>query len=147
MEMHDPLVVWAAIEWSRSGEKVVEEDQERKGEFAPRWSWERKEFEVETCVPFSISFWRWSLTLPERRIGKLTRGMLVVDRRRSAGVALQAQARSSNRAVAVEEQLAGVAAEEVSAMRGTRVVVGTPGSKALRELLLGRIWGVHETAL
>lgn len=53
MEMHDPLVVWAAIEWSRSGGKVVKE-----GQFAPGWKWERKEFEVETCVFFlrSLSF-------------------------------------------------------------------------------------------
>lgn len=55
MELHDPTVVGALIEWVESGRGGVggregEGEEVVEGEFAPGWGWKRVEFEVETCV-------------------------------------------------------------------------------------------------
>ena len=92
------------------------------------------------------------------RTGTLTRGMMVVDRRRSAGVPSGLPSRQTNRAMAVEEvetlqklnrlTIAGTPADATSegpgpeGERGTKVVIATPGGDTLRTLLLERIWGV-----
>jgi hypothetical protein len=62
-------------------------------------------------------------------IGNLTRGMCVVDRRGS----LEA---GSNRAEHGEIQEV-----EMTGLEGAQVVVQTPGSEALAEMMLQRIWG------
>lgn len=48
LELHDPMVVWAVIEWTQFGVKErVEGSEGGKG-----WEWQRREFEVETYVCF-----------------------------------------------------------------------------------------------
>jgi len=51
MELHDPTVVFALIEWARSKGKESELNgaagDAREGEFAKGWEWKRVDFEVE----------------------------------------------------------------------------------------------------
>ncbi|KAI5476689.1 hypothetical protein MNV49_007403 [Pseudohyphozyma bogoriensis] len=104
-------------------------DDER---LAQGWEWEWREFEVETS-------------------GTLTRGMLVSDRRRSAAV-LRNTGQSLNRSIAVDQLPVDSSAEggigvgedeQGERVRGTKVIVATPGTDTLRTLLLERIWGVN----
>jgi len=52
MELHDPTVVFALIEWARSRSTKTEvngagDEGAREGEFAKGWEWKRVGFEVE----------------------------------------------------------------------------------------------------
>ncbi|GAA6011387.1 hypothetical protein JCM11491_002766 [Sporobolomyces phaffii] len=147
MELHDPTVVFALIERSRSVNGCYDEAEQvdylrppngRKGTFATDWEWRQVDFDVE-CD------------------GTLTRGMLVVDRRASATAPASITNRTgeTNRAVAV----AALDVAEVEARHaelrddddatdkprprcGARVVVTSPGSDVMRNELLKRVWGV-----
>ena len=115
MEMHDPVAMWYAIEHAgRNG--------------APGWRIQTREFKIE-------------------RIGEYTRGMCVVDRRGTTE-------ESDNRTK--DQRLNGGTVpslpprnDEVDRMgkavhksqRLPYVVISTPGSNALRRLLLDRVFG------
>ncbi|KAI0081341.1 nucleoside hydrolase [Panus rudis PR-1116 ss-1] len=131
MELHDITAVWCAIANPPSQSTLTE-----------GWETTRRTFQVE-------------------RIGELTRGMLVVDRRNDVG----AYAPGSNRAkvqaelerldihpqgllessavpaqVDVEEE--SQAEPPVPQNSGVPVITRTPGSEALLQLLAKRVWGV-----
>ncbi|BGP13042.1 hypothetical protein JCM10213_000953 [Rhodosporidiobolus nylandii] len=140
MELHDPAVVYALIDWTRSGKKVPAQEGVEEGEFADGWGWKQAAFEVETQ-------------------GTLTRGMLVQDLRSSSQSTTSLSARTglTNRTAAVE----ALDVEEIEAHRaageqsredverkvrrsGARVVLRSPGSDRLRDDLLKSVWGVNE---
>ncbi|GAA5917747.1 hypothetical protein JCM6882_001312 [Rhodosporidiobolus microsporus] len=142
MELHDPTVVYALIEWARAGAKVGERDGTERGTFAPGWTWQQVAFEVETH-------------------GRLTRGMLVRDLRHSSqsttsltartGLTNRTQAIEAAEALDVEEveahraegERSGEEAQKRHATRsGARVVERSPGDEAMRRELLWQVWGV-----
>ncbi|KAK0212389.1 nucleoside hydrolase [Desarmillaria ectypa] len=126
MELHDIVAVWCAIANPPSSATL-----------SPSWSMHKRTFEIE-------------------RIGELTRGMLIIDRREDEA----AYAPGANRAFVQEEldkhQLAHgpwestavPAAVEVESLNhsshdGSRIscITKTPGHDALLQLLLERVWG------
>jgi len=111
LQLHDPLAVWCAI----ANPPMKDEMANDVPQMQMGWSCQSRTFDIE-------------------RSGELTRGMLVVDRRWSgtAGVNLGAGA---NRAKEDETRL------QMRKTRSVAVVKETPGSDALVELLLARIWG------
>jgi len=108
LHLHDPSAVWCAIR----NPAVVDE-----GDLLPLmgegWACQLRNFDIE-------------------RTGELTRGMLVVDRRRSAG-----GRPGENRATGAS---AGAGAGERARVA---VLTATPGQSELVKLLLLRVWGVH----
>ncbi|GAA5873474.1 hypothetical protein JCM8547_005441 [Rhodosporidiobolus lusitaniae] len=133
MELHDPTVVAALIDWAKAGREAVGNGWQ--GVFAPGWSWKQVDFEVETT-------------------GRLTRGMLVRDLRKSAETATSLSGRTgfTNRVQAVD----ALDVEEVEAQRaegaeekqhrltsGARVVETSPGNEVMRRDLLRSVWGVE----
>ncbi|PBK86935.1 nucleoside hydrolase [Armillaria gallica] len=127
MELHDIVAVWCAIANPPSSTTL-----------SPGWGMHKRTFEIE-------------------RIGELTRGMLIIDRREDEA----AYAPGANRAFVQEEldkhQLAHgpwestavPAAVEVESLvssphDGPHIlcVTKTPGHNALLQLLLERVWGV-----
>ncbi|GAA5944601.1 hypothetical protein JCM1841_004026 [Sporobolomyces salmonicolor] len=156
MELHDPTVTYALLDWARAGgagerPDPDEADETECGSFAPGWDWEKVEFEVETH-------------------GLLTRGMLVQDLRAASksSTSLTARTGLTNRTQAIEaldvEEVEAKHVEEAEAAQetakrrkldtggdkeerkrvtsGARVVVSSPGSEAMRNELLQRVWGV-----
>ncbi|KAK0459162.1 nucleoside hydrolase [Desarmillaria tabescens] len=127
MELHDIVAVWCAIANPPSSTAL-----------SPGWSMHKRTFEIE-------------------RIGELTRGMLIIDRREDEA----AYAPGANRAFVQEEldkhQLAHgpwestavPAAVEVESLEysphdgGSRIscITRTPGHDVLLQLLLERVWG------
>ncbi|GAA5859921.1 hypothetical protein JCM1840_001796 [Sporobolomyces johnsonii] len=150
MELHDPTVTYALLDWARAGGGTDEGDESgERGTFAPGWEWEQVEFEVETH-------------------GLLTRGMLVQDFRAASksSTSLTARTGLTNRAHAIEaldvEEVEAVHVEEAEeeakrrklvergekkeekrVKSGARVVVSSPGSEVMRKELLQRVWGVE----
>jgi len=136
--LHDIVAVWCAIE----NPPVHDEAEDAAPTLQRGWTAVNRKFEIE-------------------RVGELTRGMLVVDRRDDQG----AYAPGSNRAE-VQEELekhqfshagnyestavpAQVEVENVAQTQalpdqpgGVSCVVKTPGPNALVDLMLERIWGV-----
>lgn len=127
MELHDIVAVWCAIANPPSSTAL-----------SPGWSMHKRTFEIE-------------------RIGELTRGMLIIDRREDEA----AYAPGANRAFVQEEldkhqlthgpweSTAVPAAVEVESLDssphdGPRIlcITKTPGHDALLQLLLERVWGV-----
>ena len=112
MEMHDPVAVWYAL-------SNVERPAGQPGS---EWRLRPRDFRVE-------------------RIGELTRGMCVVDRRGTIGED------GHNRATEEREGERGleVRDRDGSALVKTAhlplVIVGTPGKEVLRKLLLDRVFG------
>ncbi|GAA5840913.1 hypothetical protein JCM11251_007638 [Rhodosporidiobolus azoricus] len=139
MELHDPTVVYALVEWARAGGRQEQGAVSERGTFAPGWTWQEVPFEVETQ-------------------GQLTRGMLVRDLRQSSRSTTSLTPRTglTNRTQAIEASEA-LDIEEVEARRvergktekkqivrrsGARVVESSPGSEAMRRDLLRRVWAV-----
>ena len=116
MELHDPCALWCAIANPPSTGAAL----------ADGWRTERRPFDVE-------------------RSGHLTRGMLVVDRRASAG---SEKGRKRVDGPAPVKPTAGngeqpeAAGLTESPPTGIEIVVETPGSAALERLMYERIWGV-----
>ncbi|GAA5975808.1 hypothetical protein JCM5350_000737 [Sporobolomyces pararoseus] len=148
MELHDPTVVFALIEYVRQRNGQSEDRsraEDKEGEFAKGWNWKRVDFEIE-CD------------------GTLTRGMLVLDHRPSSKTSTSITARTgqANRAMAIEQEEAVanghssvVDIAEAEARRaekkrkleqtkvsGARVVVTSSGSELMRKEMMERIWGV-----
>ncbi|GAA5965833.1 hypothetical protein JCM3765_001198 [Sporobolomyces pararoseus] len=144
MELHDPTVVFALIEYARQRDgisEVVNGVEAKEGQFAQGWNWKRVDFEIE-CD------------------GTLTRGMLVLDHRPSSKTSTSITSRTSqaNRAIAIEQEEAisndhssVVDIAEVEARRaeedrkvvsGARVVVTSSGSELMRKEMMERLWGV-----
>ncbi|KAI0683230.1 nucleoside hydrolase [Cytidiella melzeri] len=149
MELHDIVVVWFA---TQNPPSPPSESREKKGFTYPlkeNWNAVPRHFQVE-------------------RIGEITRGMLVVDRRESEGDTQGAYDPGVNRA-AVQAELAkhvfhpqGImesnaipAQVEIEAPPpsppkgkespdhpGVPVLVKTPGPEALLRLMTERVWGV-----
>lgn len=143
MELHDVVAVWCAI----ANPPVAEEAVGAIPRIQAGWQATKRKFEVE-------------------RVGELTRGMLVVDRRDDQG----AYDPGANRAhVQAELEMhhvdhtgtyestalpAQVELEhppsppqtdpESSSGGGVPCIVKTPGANVLLELMLQRIWGVAE---
>ncbi|OCH95134.1 nucleoside hydrolase [Obba rivulosa] len=140
MELHDIVAVWCAI----ANPPVPEQEEGAMPALTSGWRAIKRKFDVE-------------------RIGELTRGMLVVDRRDDQG----AYAPGANRAevqaelerhsfqhagelestavpaqVEVEDRAAAVKALAEQTTGGVACVTETPGPAALVELMLKRIWGV-----
>ncbi|TRM69817.1 Inosine/uridine-preferring nucleoside hydrolase domain-containing protein [Schizophyllum amplum] len=127
MELHDIVAVWCAIANppQADGERFV---------LAPGWAATGRAFDIE-------------------RVGELTRGMCVVDRRADEG----AYEIGANRADAHgKKQKAEEDAHHVPALVETEerhamdehppkvvCITATPGPKALLQLLLRRVWGVE----
>ncbi|GAA5894637.1 uncharacterized protein JCM6883_002163 [Sporobolomyces salmoneus] len=143
MELHDPIVVFALIEYARHTEQ---EKDAKAGEFAEGWEWKRVDFEIE-CD------------------GTLTRGMLVLDHRASSksSTSLTGRTGQTNRTIAIEQDvevngdvvLDVVEAEAREAEKkeiekgkkrvcGARVVTTSPGSRKMRKELFERVWGVRQ---
>ena len=116
MELHDPCALWCAIANPPSTEAAL----------ADGWRTERKPFDVE-------------------RGGHLTRGMLVVDRRASSA-AEKGRKRVDGPAPVKPTTDSGEQPEAAglteSPPSGIEIVVQTPGSRALVQLMYERIWGV-----
>ncbi|KAF7783052.1 hypothetical protein Agabi119p4_2428 [Agaricus bisporus var. burnettii] len=135
MELHDIVAVWCAIE-----NPPLPDNQDIEKALSPGWHTLRRKFDVE-------------------RTGELTRGMLVVDRREGE----TAYAPGANRAeiqrlldqsnfphkqwesVAVPAQVEVEHEPKIlppsSTHEGILCITGTPGPKALLQLLLRRVWG------
>ncbi|KAI0630323.1 nucleoside hydrolase [Trametes polyzona] len=136
MELHDIAAVWCAI----ANPPVKDED--------------------EGALPALSAGWKAA----QRKLGELTRGMLVVDRRDDQG----AYAPGSNRAevqaelerhhfphagayestavpapVEVESPPAVTNQDATTQKGGVPCITQTPGSEALVQLLLERVWGVR----
>lgn len=116
MEMHDPVAVWYAVMHA-----VL-----KPGELAEGWEVKKREFQIE-------------------RIGELTRGMCVVDRRGTGEVGVE---RTKSKVLngdagrvqaEVKKDRDGSNVVESKAL--PRVLVKTPGSEELRRILLSRVFG------
>jgi inosine-uridine nucleoside N-ribohydrolase len=110
MEMHDPVAVWYTI--AHAGL--------RTGETAKGWEVKGRDFKVE-------------------RIGELTRGMCVVDRR---GTGDEGESRVDQERLKESDLSKGRksgTAEVEKRLPG--IAVGTPGKEVLRTLLLSRVFG------
>ncbi|PSR79656.1 hypothetical protein PHLCEN_2v6957 [Hermanssonia centrifuga] len=140
MELHDIVVVWCAINNPPEGERVVP-DESALPALQTGWAAAPRKFQIE-------------------RLGELTRGMLVVDRRQAEG----AYDPGANRALiqadiekhgftyaGVLESAAIPAQVEIEqppsdvlrpAGPGVPVVTTTPGPAALLKLLSERVWGI-----
>ncbi|CDO70597.1 hypothetical protein BN946_scf184656.g12 [Trametes cinnabarina] len=138
MELHDIAAVWCAIE----NPPVKDEHEDALPTLQDGWKASKRKFDIE-------------------RVGELTRGMCVVDRRDDQG----AYAPGANRAevqaelerhhfhhtgtyestavpVPVEVESRPVIQGQGPVIGGVACVTQTPGSKALVMLLLERVWGV-----
>ncbi|KAG5220049.1 nucleoside hydrolase [Salix suchowensis] len=133
MELHDIVAVWCAIANAPIGKNIED------ATLSPGWRMVKRKFEIE-------------------RVGELTRGMLVVDRREDE----TAYAPGANRAhVQAElerlvsdhhhewESIAFPAqveiekpADNTQLSEGVQCIVETPGPDALLKLLVKRVWGI-----
>ncbi|KAF9490034.1 nucleoside hydrolase [Pleurotus eryngii] len=133
MELHDIVAVWCAIANAPIGKNIED------ATLSPGWRMVKRKFEIE-------------------RVGELTRGMLVVDRREDE----TAYAPGANRAhVQAElerlvsdhhhewESTASPAqveiekpADNTQLSEGVQCIVETPGPDALLKLLVKRVWGI-----
>ena len=116
MEMHDPVAVWWAL--AQASRPVLD--------LAEGWELQPREFKIE-------------------RVGELTRGMCVVDRR---GTGDEGETRTkSERLVGgqkkkEEEEGKGRMGDEiVKSGNLPKVIVKTPGKEVLRKTLLERVFG------
>lgn len=156
MELHDIAAVWAAIAYPPG----------LKG-FAPGWTVRRRLFQMERyAMPYAAMHSRGILNQRTRihRIGELTRGMCVVDRRDDQGAyapgvnraRVQAELKSRMAAgssgvfgslesvavparVEVEDEPSHQCGDE---HEGVPVIEGTPGVEALLQIMMKRIWHV-----
>jgi len=114
MEMHDPVAVWYAIAHAH-----LPAHQNEKG-----WTVKGRQFKVE-------------------RVGELTRGMCVVDRRGGEGAG---GTRTEDKELA-DNHIPGEAkrdrdgSEVKQAKNEAKIITNTPGSEVLRKLLLKRVFG------
>jgi inosine-uridine nucleoside N-ribohydrolase len=114
MEMHDPVAVWYAI-----AHADVPADKN-----ADEWVIKPRQFKVE-------------------RTGELTRGMCVVDRRGGEGAG---GTRTEDKELA-DNHIPGEAkrdrdgSEIKHSKKEAKIITSTPGSEALRKLLLKRVFG------
>lgn len=138
MELHDIVAVWCAIE----NPPVQNEAIEAIPKLQTGWKANKRKFEIE-------------------RVGELTRGMLVVDRRDDQGAyapgvnraEVQAELQKhhfihagnfESTAVPAQVEVEGKAQMEALPDHpdGVSCVYGTPGPRALVELMFERIWGI-----
>ena len=114
MEMHDPVAVWYAIAHAHLP----------AGKNAEGWAVRGRQFKVE-------------------RVGELTRGMCVVDRRGGEGAG---GTRTEDKELA-DNNIPGEAkrdrdgSEVKQAKNEAKIITHTPGSEVLRKLLLKRVFG------
>ncbi|KAJ8689741.1 hypothetical protein PTI98_012611 [Pleurotus ostreatus] len=133
MELHDIVAVWCAIANPQIGKNIED------GSLSPGWRMVKRKFEIE-------------------RVGELTRGMLVVDRREDE----TAYAPGANRAHVQAELERLVSdhhhewestalpaqvevekpADNTQSLQGVQCIVETPGPDALLKLLVKRVWGI-----
>ncbi|KAF4566240.1 hypothetical protein EYR36_011656 [Pleurotus pulmonarius] len=133
MELHDIVAVWCAIANPPIGANVED------AIFSSGWRMVKRKFEIE-------------------RVGELTRGMLVVDRREDE----TAYAPGANRAHVQAELERLVSdhhhewestalpaqveidkpADNTQSLDGVQCIVETPGPDALLKLLVKRVWGI-----
>ncbi|ETW80919.1 hypothetical protein HETIRDRAFT_427781 [Heterobasidion irregulare TC 32-1] len=135
MELHDVAAMWAAV--LNPPVKDPADETEDLG-LTPGWTIAWRKFEME-CT------------------GELTRGMCVVDRRDDKGAYAPGANRAAVQAALERQNLkhgpfestalpAQVAVEENAQVKsktgGVPTVVGTPGSEALVNIIMKRVWGV-----
>ncbi|KAI0775682.1 nucleoside hydrolase [Trametes elegans] len=141
MELHDIAAVWCAIE----NPPVTEEAAGALPALRQGWKAARRRFDIE-------------------RVGELTRGMLVVDRRDDQGAYAPGMNRAQVQAeldrhhfqyvgayestalpapVEVESRPLNKGQDTVGQEGGVPCIIQTPGPAALVKLLLARVWGVE----
>lgn len=119
MEMHDPVAVWFAIAHAGSTKLSSSIDG---------WGLQKREFRVE-------------------RVGEITRGMCVVDRR---GTGEDSHDRTKDEKIGKGGAVPSLQVEEPSKEEQGKedkklpwVIVKTPGSEPLRKMILGRVFGTQ----
>ncbi|RSH81396.1 hypothetical protein EHS25_006928 [Saitozyma podzolica] len=118
MEMHDPVAVWFAI--AHAGATKLSSSVDG-------WGLQKREFRVE-------------------RVGEITRGMCVVDRR---GTGEDSHDRTKDEKIGKGGTVPSLQVEESSKEEGKEdkklpwVIVKTPGSEPLRKMILGRVFGTQ----
>ncbi|KAI0823733.1 nucleoside hydrolase [Trametes gibbosa] len=139
MELHDIAAVWCAI----ANPPVKGDEEGTLPTLQDGWKVAKRKFDVE-------------------RVGELTRGMLVVDRRDDQGAYAPGANRAEVQAELERHQFQHTGAYESTAVPapveiearpatqnessingGVPCVTQTPGSEALVQLLLERVWGVR----
>ena len=156
MELHDVAAVWAAVL-----NPPVKDDADETEDLglAPGWTVAWRKFEMEWSV-ISHLFIGWhsdDSCLYVNSTGELTRGMCVVDRRDDKGAYAPGANRAAVQAALERQNLkhgpfestalpAQVAVEENAEVKtktgGVPTVIGTPGSEALVNIIMERVWGV-----
>lgn len=147
LELHDPVTVWCAIQ----NPPVI--DEAPGGPLLSNgWKVQMRRFQVERLVTCkSISY---KLFLKIRRVGELTRGMLVVDHRQdgifSPGdnrARVQEEGNVEKYRTAVVQTLEVDPREHqdelLMGVQDVAVVIDTPGPDVLVRAMLNRIWGLH----
>lgn len=152
LELHDIVAVWCAIENPHvGGEDIDGIPKLQKG-----WAARKRVFDVERCgssflnkmslTPFHLSY----------STGEVTRGMLVVDRRGDRGACTPDAIYAAVQAglerhmdihvpTAIPAQVEIEHPEDIHIKgRGVPCIIKTPGSEALLEMMLKRVWGVSE---
>lgn len=112
MEMHDPVATWFAIS------NCLHPDVFQP---ADGWVLKKRDFRIE-------------------RVGEITRGMCVVDRR---GTGEKEESRVESGLVQAEMEIKKETVEGGVNEPLPWVIVKTPGSQALRSLLLNRVFGLQ----
>lgn len=120
MEMHDPLIVWYALENA----------QRPTGDLAPGWELTPREFTIE-------------------RNGERTRGMCVVDRRGTGeGTENRTENQELQNLSAGDEKTLREKGKEAIQHKEKKVlplmISKTPGEESLERLLHQRVWGLDE---
>jgi inosine-uridine nucleoside N-ribohydrolase len=118
MEMHDPVAVWYAIAHGGSA---------RLSQTVEKWGLRQRVFKVE-------------------RVGELTRGMCVVDRRgtgEETGDRTKDEKIGGGGAVPSLEEKKAKKGEVEGEKRLPWVITSTPGVEELRRLILGRVFGIQ----
>lgn len=126
MEMHDPVAIWYAIAHAHTA----------AGSTAEGWECKTRTFKVE-------------------RTGELTRGMCVIDRRGGDGAGQGGETRTKDKkladnaipdgapAAAVKRDRDGSEIKAAEKNADPAIIVSTPGSEALRKVLLYRVFGTE----
>ena len=120
MEMHDPVAVWYAL--AHAGKAPLD--------MADEWELQDRDFKIE-------------------RMGELTRGMCVVDRRGMGDAAGEVRTKSDRLkhkpavpSLPPKDETKGRAGEDVvKAGNLPKVIIKTPGREVLRKTLLERVFG------
>lgn len=125
LQLHDPVAVWCAI----ANPPEREESTEEQPRMQTGWKCDSRIFDIERSDPGAFHLKLEYSMLILGRTGELTRGMLVIDRRRVGGGTNRVEERNKETAI------------RLAAARTVGVVSETPGSEVLVGLLLERIWG------